>query len=144
MKILSIETSCDETAISIIEAEIKTEFKAESCKPRPFFKVLGNALYSQAETHADFGGVFPTLAKREHIVNFTPILISALKDAGMLKEKLRTVNIEETNTAGANTAEAVEAIEPEKESPKVETETESPTAGESQAPGEEMEAGSEM
>ena len=118
MKILSIETSCDETAISIIEAEIKTEFKAGGSKPRPVFKILGNALYSQAETHADFGGVFPTLAKREHIVNFTPILISALKDAGMLKEKLSTVNTEETNTAGANTAAAVEAIELEKESPK--------------------------
>jgi N6-L-threonylcarbamoyladenine synthase len=79
MKILSIETSCDETAISILEASFIGE--------KPVFKVLGNALYSQAETHADFGGVFPTLAKREHILNFTHILISSLKDAEMLIEK---------------------------------------------------------
>ncbi len=83
MKILSIETSCDETAISILEAD----FVGEGLTRRPIFKVLGNALYSQAETHADFGGVFPTLAKREHIINFTPILISALNNADMLIEK---------------------------------------------------------
>ena len=83
MKILSIETSCDETAISILEAN----FIGEKTTQKPVFKVLGNALYSQAETHADFGGVFPTLAKREHILNFTHILISALKDAGMLIER---------------------------------------------------------
>ena len=82
MKILSIETSCDETAISIIEAEL--------IENKPSFTVLGNALYSQAETHADFGGVFPTLAKREHLKNFTPILISALKDADLLKEKTKS------------------------------------------------------
>jgi len=79
MKILSIETSCDETAISILESNFVGE--------KPVFKILGNALHSQIETHADFGGVFPTLAKREHIKNFTPILISALKSAGMLVEK---------------------------------------------------------
>lgn len=83
MKILSIETSCDETAISIIEAVFEHE--------KPIFKILGNALHSQIETHADFGGVFPTLAKREHIKNFTPILISALKSAGMLVEKSEDV-----------------------------------------------------
>ena len=79
MKILSIETSCDETAISILEANL--------IENKPVLGVLGNALYSQAETHADFGGVFPTLAKREHIKNFTPILISALKQANLLVEK---------------------------------------------------------
>ena len=79
MKILSIETSCDETAISIIEADFKDNL--------PSFKVLGNALYSQVETHASFGGVFPTLAKREHTLNFTPILISALEQSGLLIER---------------------------------------------------------
>jgi N6-L-threonylcarbamoyladenine synthase len=83
MKILSIETSCDETAISVLECE----FIGEKPNEKPVFKILGNALHSQIETHADFGGVFPTLAKREHIKNFTPILISALKSAGMIIEK---------------------------------------------------------
>jgi N6-L-threonylcarbamoyladenine synthase len=83
MKILSIETSCDETAISILAAD----FVGENTSKKPAFKILGNALHSQIETHADFGGVFPTLAKREHIKNFTPILMSALKSAEMLIER---------------------------------------------------------
>lgn len=83
MKILSIETSCDETAISILEAD----FNDSDTKNKPHFKVLGDALYSQADTHADFGGVFPTLAKREHIINFTPLLIKALSDAELLQER---------------------------------------------------------
>lgn len=66
MKILSIETSCDETAISIIECA--GDITA------PTFKVLGNALYSQAKTHAEYGGVFPALAKREHAKNILPLL----------------------------------------------------------------------
>ncbi len=75
MKILSIETSCDETAISIVEAQggIQT----------PSFTVLGNSLYSQIELHKEFGGVFPMLAKREHGKNFTPLLLQTLAEAGM-------------------------------------------------------------
>jgi tRNA A37 threonylcarbamoyltransferase TsaD len=40
----------------------------------PSFKVLGNALYSQVKTHAQYGGVFPNLAKREHAKNLVPLL----------------------------------------------------------------------
>lgn len=70
MKILSIETSCDETAISIISADGGLEL--------PQFQILGNALYSQAKTHAEYGGVFPALAKREHARNILPLLKMAL------------------------------------------------------------------
>lgn len=66
MKILSIETSCDETAVSIIEASGTLQ--------NPSFKILGNALYSQISTHAEYGGVFPALAKREHTLNLVPML----------------------------------------------------------------------
>lgn len=83
MKILSIETSCDETAISILEAD----FNDSDTKDTPKFKILGDALYSQIDLHTDFGGVFPTLAKREHAKNFTPILISALNQAQLLFEQ---------------------------------------------------------
>lgn len=77
MKILGIETSCDETAVSIIEAtgDIMS----------PSFKILGDALYSQAKTHAKFGGVFPSLAKREHAKNLAPLLEKVLTDSGMNK-----------------------------------------------------------
>lgn len=73
MKILSIETSCDETAISIVEA------KGEL--PSPSFKVLGNSLYSQIAIHKEYGGVYPMLAKREHAKNLTPLLKKSMEEA---------------------------------------------------------------
>jgi len=65
MKILAIETSCDETAIAVVEA------KGGMKNPR--FKVLKNLIASQIPIHRPFGGVVPNLAKREHIKNL-PIL----------------------------------------------------------------------
>jgi N6-L-threonylcarbamoyladenine synthase len=47
--------------------------------------VLGNALYSQIAVHAQYGGVFPKLAKREHAKNLPHILKQALEEAGMWK-----------------------------------------------------------
>ena len=70
MKILSIETSCDETAIALIEA--KGGLK------KPCFKILNNLVASQIKIHRPFGGVVPNLAKREHIKNL-PILFNKLK-----------------------------------------------------------------
>lgn len=77
MKILSIETSCDETAISVIE--IKENNK------KPVFKILADTVISQINLHKKYGGVFPALAKREHTKNLLPILITTLKKAGLLK-----------------------------------------------------------
>lgn len=79
MKILSIETSCDETAVSVLDAT--GEFGDAQ------FVVLGNALFSQAHLHAAYGGVYPNLAKREHARNILPLLEAALKQAGMYVEK---------------------------------------------------------
>ncbi len=69
MKILSIETSCDETAIAMVEASggLKT----------PRFKVLKNIVSSQVALHAPFGGVVPNIAKREHLKNL-PLIFSTL------------------------------------------------------------------
>ncbi len=61
MKLLSIETSCDETGISIIDANGYFEDNTLN------FTVLANTLASQANMHAEYGGVYPALAKREHI-----------------------------------------------------------------------------
>lgn len=79
MKILSIETSCDETAVSIVEATGGLE--------SPNFSVLGNALFSQIEIHKEFGGVFPILAKREHAKKLSPLLEKVLKQANYFKTK---------------------------------------------------------
>jgi len=79
MRILAIETSCDETAVCVIEAE--GDFGHDFT-----FKILGNALLSQTEIHAPYGGVFPNLAKREHEKNLVPLLTEALTEAEMLQE----------------------------------------------------------
>ena len=75
MNILSIETSCDETAISILRVSGNTE--------APQFTILGNHVASQTTLHAQYGGVFPALAKREHVKAITPLFIQVLKDANM-------------------------------------------------------------
>lgn len=77
MKILAIETSCDETAISVISVSGTREAMA--------FTLLGDALYSQASKHAEFGGVYPNLAKREHQKNLVPLTIRALTEAKLFK-----------------------------------------------------------
>lgn len=77
MKILSIETSCDETAISILEVT--------GTKELPSFRILSNVVRSQIEAHQEFGGVFPFVAKREHVKNLPPILIENLKQAGLFE-----------------------------------------------------------
>ncbi len=75
MKILSIETSCDETAVSIVEAE--------GGLVEPHFRVLGNALFSQVALHKEYGGVVPMLAKREHEKNLPILLKKVLEEAGV-------------------------------------------------------------
>ena len=63
MRLLSIETSCDETAISLVEInEEKTNIR-----------VLADITISQIDVHIPYGGVFPALAKREHGRNLVPI-----------------------------------------------------------------------
>lgn len=83
MKILSIETSCDETAVSILECE--------GDESRAMFRILGNALLSQIDIHQEYGGVFPMVAKREHARNLTPLLMDALEEAEMLRESLQRI-----------------------------------------------------
>ncbi len=87
MKILSIETSCDETAISIVEASGEVSDAN--------FEVLANIVLSQAKLHAKYGGVFPNLAKREHSKNLIPVLGQALENAKMLN---KTEDIDLSNT----------------------------------------------
>jgi len=75
MKILAIETSCDDTGIAILET------KSDK------FKVLSNIVSSQIKIHQKYGGVFPMMAKREHQRNLVPVLIQSLKKAELIKTK---------------------------------------------------------
>lgn len=88
MKILAIETSCDETAVCVLEAT--------GSEHDTRFTILGDALYSQASKHAVFGGVYPNLAKREHAENLVPLLVSALKEAGMYGPFRRNLTSDQT------------------------------------------------
>ncbi len=82
MRILSIETSCDETAVSLVEGA--------GGLASPSFTVHGNSLFSQIELHKEYGGVFPMLAKREHVKNLPPLLLQTLTEAGEKKETAPT------------------------------------------------------
>lgn len=80
MKILGIETSCDDTCASVLEIK----------KNKPI--LLSQIISSQEKLHSQYGGVFPSLAKREHQKNIIPVLIKALKKADLLKLKVNLSN----------------------------------------------------
>ena len=67
-RILAIETSCDETAAAVIEDG---------------HLIRSNAVASQAEMHAKYGGVFPEMASRQHILTIQSIVQEALEQAGV-------------------------------------------------------------
>jgi len=71
MRILGIETSCDDTAMAILEARGKK------------IKILSNIISSQVKLHAKYGGVVPSLAAREHAKNIGHVFDLALEKAGV-------------------------------------------------------------
>ena len=75
MKILSIETSCDDTSVSIMEAK--------GGITKASFKVLADNSNSQIRIHLPYGGVYPVLAKREHQKNLPILLNASLKQANL-------------------------------------------------------------
>ena len=81
MIILAIETSCDETAIAILKSDKKS------------FKILSNVVSSQIKIHAKWGGVVPSLAKREHIKNLPIVLKKSLREAKTKMEKIDLVAV---------------------------------------------------
>jgi len=76
MIILGIDTSCDDTCIAILKSEIrnpKSETKGIN------FEILSNIISSQVKLHAKYGGVYPSLAKREHQKNLSIVFKKALR-----------------------------------------------------------------
>lgn len=67
MKILGIETSCDETAAAVVEDGVR---------------ILSNVVVSQIDIFAEYGGVIPEIAARSHLEAMMPVVNRALKDAG--------------------------------------------------------------
>lgn len=73
MKILGIDTSCDDTCIAVLEIKDSE------------LKILSNVVSSQVKLHAKYGGVFPSLAKREHIKNLPLVFRRATKNIEVSK-----------------------------------------------------------
>jgi N6-L-threonylcarbamoyladenine synthase len=73
MRVLGIETSCDETGVAIFDSEQG---------------LLADVLYSQAELHADYGGIVPELASRDHIRKLLPLLREALNRAALNRQNI--------------------------------------------------------
>ncbi|MBU1438087.1 MAG: tRNA (adenosine(37)-N6)-threonylcarbamoyltransferase complex transferase subunit TsaD [Gammaproteobacteria bacterium] len=73
MRVLGIETSCDETGIAIYDGEKG---------------LLSHVLYSQIAIHADYGGVVPELASRDHIRKTLPLIKQALQEAGVTADSI--------------------------------------------------------
>ena len=86
MRILAIETSCDETSIAILDI-------SGTSKNR-IIKRLAHNTATQIKIHEKYGGVYPMLAKREHGKNLIPILVSTLKNAGLYKKAVK-VSVDE-------------------------------------------------
>lgn len=76
MKILGIETSCDETGVAIYDSEQG---------------IIGDALYSQVELHAEYGGVVPELASRDHVRKTIPLVKEVLKQANCTKDDIDAI-----------------------------------------------------
>jgi N6-L-threonylcarbamoyladenine synthase len=85
MRILAIETSCDETGVSLLEAS--------GGVAAPKFRVVRNLVSSQIKIHRPFGGVVPNLAKREHLKNLPILFKKLLTQEKGLKFDLITVTV---------------------------------------------------
>lgn len=81
MKILAIETSCDETSVAILEIKGQT------------FKVLANLVSSQINIHKKYGGVVPEVAARKHLENMLPLLDKALKQVKLKMQKVDAIAV---------------------------------------------------
>jgi N6-L-threonylcarbamoyladenine synthase len=78
MYVLGIETTCDETAISVV---------------KDGFEILSHVISSQIDLHNEFGGVVPELACRRHIDIITPLLDEALKKANLTLEDIDVIAV---------------------------------------------------
>jgi N6-L-threonylcarbamoyladenine synthase len=76
MRVLGIETSCDETGVAVFDGERG---------------LLAQAVYSQVEIHARYGGVVPELASRDHVRKTLPLIRQVLDEAGLSRDSIQGV-----------------------------------------------------
>jgi N6-L-threonylcarbamoyladenine synthase len=96
--ILAIETSCDETAAAVIEDG---------------HRIWSNVVASQIELHRPYGGVFPEIASRQHVLDIVPVIARGLADAGARWDDLHALAVTRgpglagSLLVGVNTAKAI-------------------------------------
>lgn len=76
MRVLGIETSCDETGVAVYDTELG---------------LLGHQLYSQVARHAEYGGVVPELASRDHLSKLAPLVSACLEEADTIASELDAI-----------------------------------------------------
>ena len=76
MRVLGIETSCDETGVAIYDGTLG---------------LMAHALYSQAHIHAEYGGVVPEIASRDHVRKLIPLLDECMEQAGSERKDINGV-----------------------------------------------------
>jgi len=75
MTLLAFETSCDETSAAVVREGV----------------ILSSVVSSQIQMHAEYGGVVPELAAREHLRNLQPVATKALQEAGIISDEVQAV-----------------------------------------------------
>jgi N6-L-threonylcarbamoyladenine synthase len=96
--ILGIESSCDETAASVVEDGVR---------------ILSNKIASQVEIHARYGGIVPEVASRQHMLSIIPVIEQAMAEAGVYWEDLDAIAVTKgpglagSLLVGVNTAKAI-------------------------------------
>ncbi|MCU7696118.1 tRNA (adenosine(37)-N6)-threonylcarbamoyltransferase complex transferase subunit TsaD [Acinetobacter sp. AYS6] len=76
MIVLGLETSCDETGLALYDSELG---------------LRGQVLYSQIKLHAEYGGVVPELASRDHVRKLIPLMNQLLEQSGVTKQEIDAV-----------------------------------------------------
>ena len=98
IKVLGIETSCDETALGVVEDGRR---------------LRSNVIASQVELHQRYGGIVPEVASRQHVLAMVPTLEKSLADAGLGLEDIDAVGVTHgpglagSLITGVNTAKAL-------------------------------------
>ena len=102
--ILGIESSCDETSAAVIEDGRR---------------IRSNVVATQIDLHRQYGGVFPEMASRQHILAITPVIEQSLTDAGVNYDDLDAIavtygpGLAGSLLVGVNAAKAISAPQPE-------------------------------
>ena len=78
MKILGIETSCDDTAASVVDNGVR---------------ILSNIISSQSLMHERYGGIIPEISSREHLTSIIPVVNEALTEASITPDQLDAVSV---------------------------------------------------